>query len=541
MSSSIDISSDQRQMLSALLRQYIPAVRVWAYGSRVKWTARQNSDLDLVAFAGPDQRQSISELRLALSESDLPFLVDLHVWDEVPEKFHEIIQREYVVLQESSALRGQSDSLGGGVGDWDLLPLLDCTSDKQISYGIVQPGSNVLGGIPIVRVNNLTGGNIDIRDAMRVSPEIEKPYQRTRLKGGELLLSLVGSTGNVAFVPSELKDWNVARAIAVIRPRIDIGPNWLKLCLESASARDYLDARANTTVQKTLNLTDVKKLPIPLPPLHWRQEILSVVNPLDDAGSVLQSQNESLETIARTIFKSWFVDFDPVRAKIEGREPDGMDPATAALFPEVLGDNFIPRGWSAVPLDSIATFLNGVALQKYPAGSDQDSIPAIKIAQLRRGSTEGADRISRNLPAQYLVNDGDLIFSWSGSLEVEIWWGGVGALNQHLFKVGSDCCPQWFVYGWLREHLEHFRQIAESKVTTMGHIQRHHLHEALVVVPPKHVLESLGEMLMPIHERIIQSRLQMRTLDVLRDILLPRLISGKLRVPEAAKLMEAVI
>src|ERR1035438_8782660 len=100
MNSSIDITSEQRKTMVDLLRQYIPGVAVWAYGSRVKWTARPNSDLDLVVFTAPAQNQLVSELKNALAESELPFLVDMHIWDEIPERFREIIRGEYVVIQE---------------------------------------------------------------------------------------------------------------------------------------------------------------------------------------------------------------------------------------------------------------------------------------------------------------------------------------------------------------------------------------------------------------------------------------------------------
>jgi type I restriction enzyme S subunit len=180
-------------------------------------------------------------------------------------------------------------------------------------------------------------------------------------------------------------------------------------------------------------------------------------------------------------------------------------------------------------------------LQKYPAKGAEESLPAIKIAQLNRGTAEGADRVSASVPEKYIVNDGDLLFSWSGSLLVDFWTGGKGALNQHLFKVFSQQFPEWFVYLWLRFHLKGFREIAESKVTTMGHIQRHHLSEAIVVIPPPETLQRLGEFVAPLIKRIVAGRLQARSLNELRDTLLPRLISGKLRVPEAEKLVEAML
>jgi len=157
--------------------------------------------------------------------------------------------------------------------------------------------------------------------------------------------------------------------------------------------------------------------------------------------------NQTLEAIARTFFKSWFVDFDPVRAKAEGRDP-GLPKQIADLFPDSFEESElgeIPRGWRVSGLDEIANFLNGLALQKYPPKNGR-SLPVIKIAQLRAGNTDGADRASADLEPYYIVDDGDILFSWSGSLECVLWAGGRGALNQHLFKVTSVNYPKWFYY-----------------------------------------------------------------------------------------------
>jgi len=170
---------------------------------------------------------------------------------------------------------------------------------------------------------------------------------------------------------------------------------------------------------------------IRVPPLAEQRAIAHILGSLDDKIELNRRMNETLEAMARALFQSWFVDFDPVRAKAEGRQPAGMDAATAALFPDSfeqseLGE--VPRGWRIVPLDRVATFLNGLALQKFPPQGDR-YLPVIKIAQLRQGSTEGSDRASADLVPAYVVDDGDLLFSWSGSLEVAIWCGGRGALN----------------------------------------------------------------------------------------------------------------
>jgi type I restriction enzyme S subunit len=212
-----------------------------------------------------------------------------------------------------------------------------------------------------------------------------------------------------------------------------------------------------------------------------------------------------------------------------------MDEATAALFPDALEETelgVVPKGWAVQPLDEIANYLNGLALQKFPP-TGVDDLPVIKIAQLRKGDTVGADKAARTIKPEYIIQNGDVLFSWSGSLEVDIWCGGEGALNQHLFKVTSQRYPKWFYYLWTKHHLEHFRQVAASKATTMGHIQRSHLSGAKAFVPSTEVLVSADQVLSPILDRIIAGALQVSALSELRDTLLPRLISGQLRLPEA--------
>ena len=190
-------------------------------------------------------------------------------------------------------------------------------------------------------------------------------------------------------------------------------------------------------------------------------------------------------------------------------------------------------------MDSIAAFLNGLALQKFPPTGLND-LPVIKIAQLRKGDSVGADMASRSIKPEYIVQNGDVLFSWSGSLEVEIWCGGEGALNQHLFKVTSKDFPKWFHFLWTRYHLENFRHIAASKATTMGHIQRSHLTAAKVFVPSEDVLHAADSAIAPIVQRIIANALQVNSFSAIRDTLLPRLISGQLQAEEAQHSLQEV-
>ena len=227
--------------------------------------------------------------------------------------------------------------------------------------------------------------------------------------------------------------------------------------------------------------------------------------------------NHNLEEQAKAIFKSWFVDFEPFR---DGEFVD------SELGP-------IPSGWKTSCLSDVATYLNGLAMQKYrPQGCDT-GYPVLKIKELRQGMCDhDSERCSSQIKEDYIVHDGDVIFSWSGSLLVDLWCGGDCGLNQHLFKVSSAMYDKWYYYSWTKHYLDEFIAIAADRATTMGHIKRENLQTAKVLVPPHDVYKKVGALLSPIYEQIIRNRVESRRLAQLRDTLLPKLMSGEIDVSE---------
>jgi len=236
-----------------------------------------------------------------------------------------------------------------------------------------------------------------------------------------------------------------------------------------------------------------------LPPLPEQKAIASVLSSLDDKIDLLHRQNKTLEAMAETLFRQWFIE-----------EADDS--------------------WEEKPLDQIADYLNGLACQKYPPKNDIDKLPVLKIKELGNGFTENSDWASTDIPDKYIVNSGDIIFSWSGSLMVKIWNGEKCILNQHLFKVTSEDYPKWFYYFWTKYHLEKFISIAESKSTTMGHIKRGDLSSSIVIIPNKKHLLEMDKNISPMIHKIIANNLQLKSLEKLRDTLLPKLMSGEVRV-----------
>jgi type I restriction enzyme S subunit len=230
-----------------------------------------------------------------------------------------------------------------------------------------------------------------------------------------------------------------------------------------------------------------------------QKAIAEVLSSFDDKIDLLYRQNKTLEQMAKTLFRQWFEE--------EAKEY-----------------------WEERPLSSIATFLNGLACQKHPPKNEIDKLPVLKIKQLRNGFSDDCDWCTTEVNPEYIIENGDVIFSWSASLMVKIWDGEKCILNQHLFKVTSDEFPKWYYYLWSKHHLEEFISISASHATTMGHIKRGDLDNAIVLVPSDDEMTSFTEIQSPIIDKIISNNKQLIKLVSLRETLLPNLISGDVTV-----------
>lgn len=172
-------------------------------------------------------------------------------------------------------------------------------------------------------------------------------------------------------------------------------------------------------------------------------------------------------------------------------------------------------------------------MQKYRPSDDEIGIPVLKIKELRQGCCdEGSEICSPNIKSEYIIHDGDVIFSWSGSLLVDFWCGGTCGLNQHLFKVTSKKYDKWFYYTWTKHHLDRFIAVAADKATTMGHIKRDELSKAEVLIPTEEDYRRISGVLQPIYDLIISNRLENKRLAEARDSLLPKLMSGDINLSE---------
>lgn len=407
------------------------------------------------------------------------------------------------------------------------------------NHGSIHPKGEdfVPTGVPFIMASDLVGGGIDTVNCSFISIEQAKLLRKGFAKRGDVLISHKATLGRTALVGEIPGDFVMLTPQVTYYRAKDatlLNNRYLKYYFDSEQFQQVLQSWAGAgSTRAYIGITDQLRLPVLLPPLAEQKAIAAVLGALDDKIELNHRMNATLEAMARALFQSWFVDFDPVRAKLDGRKPIGLDEATAALYPEHLEETALghtPKGWAVRSLDKTAHYLNGLALQKFPPGNGP-TIPVIKIAQLRKGDCVGADRCNTDLPPDYVIQDGDVLFSWSGSLEVELWCGGTGALNQHLFKVTSPEFPKWFYYLWTLYHLDEFRLIAADKATTMGHIQRGHVTAAKVLVPPRPLLDAMTRTMSPLIDKLIGNRIQSRTLGTLRDTLLPKLLSGELPIP----------
>lgn len=287
--------------------------------------------------------------------------------------------------------------------------------------------------------------------------------------------------------------------------------NLLGFILNNMNISPYVTGCA----QPKLNQENLRNIEIELP--SHIDRIASILSSLDRKIELNNKINADLEEMAQAIFKNWFVDFEPFK---DGKFVDSE-----------LG--MIPEGWKVGTLTEIASYMNGLAMQKFPPENNEDSLPVLKIKELGQGFCgTDSDRCSCNIKDECRIHNGDVIFSWSGTLLVDVWCGGDCGLNQHLFKVTSKDYPKWFYYYWTKHHLQEFIHIAKDKAVTLGHIKRGHLEEAMVAIPDNDSMEKAHELFEPILSKMISLRLENSRLSLLRDTLLPRLMSGEIEVPQ---------
>ena len=398
----------------------------------------------------------------------------------------------------------------------------------------------------------------------------EKPFSGgSKFKNGDTLFARItpclenGKTGKVTNLKDEIIGHGSTEFIVMSAKEPEFDEDYIYYFARLPEFREFAQQRmVGTSGRQRVAWQDLADFEFIFPPKEQRKKAAALLNIYDQKIDLNTQINQTLEQIAQALFKSWFVDFDPVRAKVQALS-DGLSfeqaelaamqaisgktaeeltalsqtqpdryaklAETAKAFPcemvEVDGVE-VPKGWNLKALDEIANYQNVLALQKFRPEDNEPFLPVVKIAQLRQGYADGEEKAKASIKSECIIDNGDVIFSRSGSLLVDIWCGGKAALNQHLFKVTSKRYPKWFYYFYTKYHLAEFQRIAYDKAVTMGHIKHEHLSAAKCIVPNDELLAN--KTLENILEKIIFNRLENFNLQDTRDLLLPRLLNGEM-------------
>ena len=310
----IDITAEERRTALVLLQGNLPGTVAWVYGSRAKWTARPQSDLDLVVFATPNQRRRVGALREAFEVSNLPFRVDLFVWDDVPESFRERIWMERVVLVDSSVRSEVDGWLETRLGDVITL---------QRGYDLPRR-ERIDGAVPVVSSSGITDHHCE-----------------SKVSGPGVVTGRYGTLGQVFFIPDDFWPLNTALYVRDFKGN---DPRFVSYFLRSLDFSTCSDKAAVPGLNRNHLHEESVRIPATM---EEQRAIAHILGTLDGKIELNRRMNATLEALARALFKSWFVDFDPVRAKIEGRDT-GLPKDIADLFPDRLVDSElgeIPENW----------------------------------------------------------------------------------------------------------------------------------------------------------------------------------------------------
>lgn len=447
----------------------------------------------------------------------------------------------------TSDLRSMWEAAGGRVPEnWRFQTIESLLEhQKSIAVGVMYPGPDTADGVPLIKVSDIKNGEVQGKPSFCISREVDEEYKRTRLRGDELLITLVGEPGDCVIATDEMAGWNTARAVAVVKlMNPDLRP-WLRFVLLSAPAKHLIGTRLNTTVQKTLNLKDIRELGVPLPPEACRNQIIGMLSSLDKKIALNRKQNETLEAMARALFKAWFVDFEPVRAKMEGRWQRGQSlPGLPAhlydLFPDRLVDSEpgeIPEGWEVSSIgEEVSVFGGSTPSTKEPAywvdGQHHWATPkdlsGLKFPVLldtdRKVTDAGLAKISSGLlPAGTVLMSSRAPIGYLAITEIPT------AVNQGFIAMKCESrLSNVFVLAWCHQNMDAITGNANG--STFQEISKKNFRPIPVIVPSAPVLEHYNLSANALYRKMVEKERESITLAQLRDTLLPKLISGELRV-----------
>ena len=334
--------------------------------------------------------------------------------------------------------------------------------------------------------------------------------------------------GIPAYIADDLDNTVLGYHCALVKPNADIlSGKYLNAFLHSDYIKKYFELNATGSgMRYTLSIETLNNIPILAPSLEMQEHIGNIFSDIDRKICLNRAINDNLEAMARQLYDYWFVQFDFPNEDGKPYKSSGG----AMVWNEKLKRE-IPKGWHCGTLLDIAEYTNGLACQKYRP-TDNNKLPVIKIKEMHDGLSADTEWVKADIPDDVKVFDGDVLFSWSASLEVMLWAYGNGGLNQHIFKVTSkNGYPRSFYFYQLIHYVGVFKQMAEARKTTMGHITQDHLRQSTIALPPNvDIANKLEEKLCPIFDEIVKNNQEIMALTKQRDELLPLLMNGQASV-----------
>ena len=302
--------------------------------------------------------------------------------------------------------------------------------------------------------------------------------------------------------------------ILVIRGNNKVNSKYLYYLLSTDDFFDYNVKGSKGTKMPRGDKEHIMNYEFKLPSLKEQKRIADILTALDDKIELNNQMNQTLEEIASLLYKRWFVDFEFPDDKGNPYKSSGGEMVDSEL-------GMIPKGWEVKNLTEIAKFVNGLAMQKFRPQINEESLPVLKIKELISNSvSKSTERCKKNIKDEVKVFDGDIIFSWSGTLAVKIWSGGDAGLNQHLFKVSSSIYPKWLYYLIVLYNLNNFKSIASDKATTMGHINRNHLEKTYFTIPQIKIINKEYTYMKTLIDKIIENKVSIKYLQETKEKLM---------------------
>lgn len=397
--------------------------------------------------------------------------------------------------------------------EWPSVELAELVTDGQISYGIVQPGAEATGGVPIVRVKDVRSGRIDVSSPLRVAEEISARHSKTVIRGGEVLVSLVGTVGEAAVANEALAGWNVARAIAVLRPLAGVAPEWLRLAFETQEIQRQIDGALNTTVQSTLNLADLKRLRIRMPPAEIRDGIAEVLGALDDKIAANTRLAATVEGLLRAEFGALEIDVEP-------------GAGSSASVP--LTDLFEVNPKRGKPADEEPVYVD---MARLPTRSFSISDWTRRPARGGVRFTNGDTVMARITPCLENGKVGYIDFLEDAEI-------GIGSTEYIVLRSRVERGVPLPLSYFLARSPRFQANAVQHMVGTSGRqrLAADDIKPFLLGVPDVDALARFGRVADPLFAHVRSLTRENSVLAATRDTLLPQLMSGKLRVREAAEM-----